>query len=144
MAIHTNNAMKEIETILKAKGIRPTAVRLLVYKFMAKESLAMSLNDIEAAFGQTERTTLFRSLKLFEEKGLVHKIEDGSGIAKFALETAGENGANEKLHLHFHCSKCGETQCLTDQTIPNISLPKGFKATDANLVVKGLCDKCYQ
>ena len=107
MAIHTNNAMKEIETILKAKGIRPTAVRLLVYKFMAKESLAMSLNDIEAAFGQTERTTLFRSLKLFEEKGLVHKIEDGSGIAKFALETAGENGANDKLHLHFHCSKCG-------------------------------------
>ena len=85
-----------------------------------------------------------RILKLFEEKGLVHKIEDGSGIAKFALETAGENGANDKLHLHFHCSKCGETQCLTDQTIPNISLPKGFKATDANLVVKGLCDKCYQ
>ncbi|MDN3595508.1 Fur family transcriptional regulator [Zunongwangia endophytica] len=134
--------MQEIEEILKAKGIRPTAVRLLVYKFMAQESLAMSLNDIEAAFDKTERTTLFRSLKLFEEKGLVHKIEDGSGMAKYALQTLEEGNVSDKLHLHFHCSKCGETQCLTDQTIPNISLPNGFKATDANLVVKGLCDKC--
>ncbi|WBL22785.1 MULTISPECIES: Fur family transcriptional regulator [unclassified Zunongwangia] len=134
--------MQKIEDILKAKGIRPTAVRLLVYKFMAQESLAMSLNDIEAAFDKTERTTLFRSLKLFEEKGLVHKIEDGSGIAKYALQTSEEGNVSDKLHLHFHCSKCGETQCLTDQTIPNISLPNGFKATDANLVVKGLCDKC--
>ncbi|WP_417884946.1 Fur family transcriptional regulator [Zunongwangia sp.] len=134
--------MKEIEAILKNKEIRPTAVRLLVYKFMAEESLAMSLSDIESAFDKTERTTLFRSLKLFEEKGLVHKIEDGTGVAKFALQTDGKDSVSDKLHLHFHCSCCGETQCLTNQTIPNINLPKGFKATDANLVVKGLCDKC--
>ncbi len=134
--------MKEVEEILKAKDIRPTAVRKLVYDYMAKEPLAVSLNDIEAAFDQTERTTIFRSLKLFEEKGLVHKIEDGSGIAKFALEQSNADEVTNKLHLHFHCSRCGETQCLTEQAIPNISLPKGFKATDANLVVKGICDKC--
>ncbi|MFZ0489362.1 MAG: transcriptional repressor, partial [Salegentibacter sp.] len=39
-------------------------------------------------------------------------------------------------------SRCNETFCLTDHRIPQISLPKGYKAEDVNLVVKGICEKC--
>ena len=118
-------------------------MRLLVYKFLNSRSVAMSLTDIEQNFEQSERTTLFRTLKTFEEKGIVHKIDDGSGVAKYALCEANCNCDFETdLHLHFHCTKCNETQCLTQQKIPNINLPLGFKALDANLVVKGLCSKC--
>lgn len=135
--------MEEQEIILQQKKIRPTAVRLLVLKYLANQSVAASLTDIENNFDRSERTTLYRTLKTFEDKGVVHKIDDGSGTAKYALcETECNCDLETDLHLHFHCNTCGETQCLTEQKIPHISLPKGFKAVDANLVVKGICSKC--
>lgn len=129
--------------ILTQKKVRPTAVRLLVLKYLSRQSVATSLTDIENNFDRSERTTLYRTLKTFEENGIVHKIDDGSGIAKFALcETECNCELETDLHLHFHCNNCGETQCLTEQKIPHINLPKGYMAMDANLVVKGICSKC--
>ena len=135
--------MKKTEDFLIQKQVKPTAMRLLVYKFLKKQLVATSLTDIELAFDKAERTTLYRTLKTFENNGLVHKIDDGSGIAKFALcEEQCNCELETDLHLHFHCANCNETQCLTEQKIPHINLPPGFKATDANLVVKGICNKC--
>lgn len=135
--------METIENILIQRKIRPTAMRLLICQFMEKQQAAVSLSDIGAAFEKSERTTLFRSLKTFEEKGMVHKIDDGSGIAKYALcEVNCTCDLETDLHLHFHCTKCDETVCLTEYKLPKISLPKNYKAEDANLVVKGICDKC--
>ena len=135
--------MKKTEDFLIQKQVKPTAMRLLVYKFLKKQLVATSLTDIELAFDKAERTTLYRTLKTFEKNGLVHKIDDGSGIAKFALcEEQCNCELETDLHLHFHCANCNETQCLTEQKIPHINLPPGFKATDANLVVKGICNKC--
>lgn len=131
------------ETILNQRNIRPTAMRVLVCRFLLEQTSAVSLTDLENAFEKVERTTLFRSLKTFEEKGMVHKIDDGSGIAKYALCNMDCNCELETdLHLHFHCSKCDETYCLNDYKLPKINLPKNYKAKNANLVVKGVCDKC--
>jgi len=135
--------MKKIEDFLIQKQVKPTAIRLLVYKFLEKQLVATSLTDIELTFDKAERTTIYRTLKTFEKNGLVHKIDDGSGIAKFALcEDQCNCELETDLHLHFHCTHCSETQCLTEQKIPHINLPPGFKAIDANLVVKGICNKC--
>lgn len=135
--------MKEIENILESKGVRPTAMRLLIYKFMAKKERALALADIEDAFDKADRTTLYRTLKTFEEKGVVHQIDDGTGVQKYAVCDQGCNcDLEQDLHLHFHCNTCGETVCLTEQKIPHINLPEGFVAEDANLVLKGICDKC--
>lgn len=135
--------MNEVEKLLQEKRVRPTAMRLLVYRFLEKQSVAASLSDIENTFEKSERTTLYRTLKTFEEKGLVHQIDDGTGVTKYALCEKGCNcDFDTDLHLHFHCNTCNETQCLPQQKIPRINLPPGFKAEDANLVVKGTCNKC--
>ncbi|KMQ71252.1 MULTISPECIES: Fur family transcriptional regulator [Chryseobacterium group] len=135
--------MNAIEEKLTKNGIRPTAMRLLIYQFMAKTKVAVALTDIENNFAKAERTTLFRTLKTFEEKGIVHQVEDGTGIFKYALCEPGCNCAiNQDLHLHFHCNICNETICLTEYKIPTINLPEGYISEDANLVVKGICEKC--
>mgnify|MGYP001344233370 CR=1 FL=1 len=135
--------MDEIEKVLKVYNIRPTATRLLMYKFLRKRNVAVTLNDIESGFDTSERTTLYRTIKTFEKKGLVHQIDDGTGVAKYALGEP-DSGINnsQDLHLHFHCTNCNETICLTDRKIPHISLPEGFVTQDMNLVLKGTCDKC--
>ena len=135
--------MSKIEKLLEEKNVRPTAMRILIYKFMAQKDSAVAMKDIESAFAKADRTTLYRSLKTFEEKNVVHQIDDGTGIAKYALCEEGCNCETEQdLHLHFHCSNCDETVCLTEHKIPQINLPDGFLAEEVNLVLTGICDKC--
>lgn len=135
--------MPEIEKLLQKQGIRPTAMRILIYSYLVQKKVAVALTDIENAFSKADRTTLYRSVKTFEEKGIVHQIEDGTGIMKYALCEDGCNcEIDTDLHLHFHCSICNETVCLTEHKIPHINLPPGYTAENVNLVVKGVCDKC--
>ena len=135
--------MKEIEKRLNDNGVRPTAMRILIYRYMAEKEIAVALTDIENVFAKADRTTLYCTLKTFEQKGIVHQIDDGTHISKFALCEPGCNCELEQdLHLHFHCTNCDETVCLTEQKIPHINLPDGYVAEDANLVLKGICEKC--
>lgn len=135
--------MKMIEELLKSRGIRVTAMRLLIYRFLAEREVAVALSDIECAFDKADRTTLYRTVKTFEAKDIVHQIDDGTGITKYALC---ENGCNceieTDLHLHFHCNDCSKTVCLTEYKIPQMKLPTGFVSENINLVVKGICNKC--
>jgi Fur family ferric uptake transcriptional regulator len=133
----------EIEKKLTEREVRPTAMRILVYRHLAERQAAVSLMDVESAFATADRSTLFRTLKTFEENGIVHQIDDGTGVTKYALcEQGCDCTLDQDLHLHFHCEHCGETVCLTEHKIPHINLPDGYVAEDANLVVKGICDKC--
>ncbi len=135
--------MNILEEILKNSNVKPTAMRLLVLQFLLNKKVAVSLTNIEDYFDDSERTTLYRTVKTFEEKGIVHKIDDGTGVTKYALCEENCNCEIETdLHLHFHCTKCNETVCMTDYKIPSISLPKNYIAENVNLVVKGTCEKC--
>ena len=135
--------MKTIEELFASKNIRITAMRLLIYKFLAQKQVTVTLSDIENAFDKADRTTLYRTVKTFEEKGIVHQVDDGTGITKYALCEQGCSCEIETdLHLHFHCNNCNTTICLTDHKIPQIKVPEGFVSENVNLVVKGICDKC--
>ncbi|TXD49255.1 Fur family transcriptional regulator [Polaribacter sp. IC073] len=135
--------MKTIEELFASKNIRITAMRLLIYKFLTQKQVTVTLSDIENAFDKADRTTLYRTVKTFEEKGIVHQIDDGTGITKYALCEQGCSCEIETdLHLHFHCNNCNTTICLTDHKIPQIKVPEGFVSENVNLVVKGICDKC--
>jgi Fur family transcriptional regulator, ferric uptake regulator len=125
------------------KKINPTAMRLLVLDLLLKQNSAISLSDIEKGLEPADRTTIYRTLKTFEEKGLTHIIDDGTGSPKYALclEECDDHEHHD-LHVHFYCTLCKETFCLPNSKIPTISLPNGFTATEMNLVVKGVCNKC--
>lgn len=135
--------MQTIEQFLESKAIRVTAMRILIYKYLSQKEVAVTLSDIENAFDKIERTTLYRTIKTFEDKGVVHQIDDGTGVTKYALcEPNCHCEIESDLHLHFHCMQCETTVCLTDHKIPKIKVPKGFVAEHVNLVVKGTCEKC--
>jgi len=137
--------MKKHEQILENNKVKPTAMRLLVLQFILNKKTALSLSQLENYFDNADRTTIYRTIKTFVEKGLVHKIDDGTGVTKYALcEENCECEIETDLHLHFHCTQCEETNCLTEHKIPHINLPEGFTAENVNMVVKGICDKCNQ
>jgi Fur family ferric uptake transcriptional regulator len=134
---------EETEALLVAKEISPTAMRILVLEHLLKQTAAVSLQDLEKTFTHSDRTTLYRTLKTFEEKGLIHEIQDGTEAAKYALCAAAcKAGSHYDLHLHFYCYNCKQTLCLPKHQVPEVLLPKHFQLKELKLVAKGICEEC--
>lgn len=134
--------MKHSESHLLEHGVRPTAVRILVWEKIEESHPhnLFSLKDIEEALPYMDRSSIFRTLRLFEEKDLLHNIEDGSGSMKYCICHC-EDGVH-RGHVHFQCTKCGTTYCLEDVHIPDVDLPENFLAAEYEYIVKGVCPKC--
>lgn len=136
---------KELENILIAKEVTPTPMRLMVLEFLLKQTAAVSLANHEKKFQYSDRTILYRTLKTFEEKGLIHHINDGSEASKYALcEAECKVGDHHDLHVHFYCNPCKELFCLPKTQIPQINLPGLYQLQEVSLVVRGICDSCTQ
>ncbi|ASO06023.1 MULTISPECIES: transcriptional repressor [Arenibacter] len=139
--------MTKTEKILSYHGIRPTQMRSKIYKFLKRKQSAVSFSDLKKAFVQksetnktANRTTFYRNLKIFEDKGLIHQINDGTGVAKYAIS---EDAGKKDLHLHFHCTQCLETTCLPSR-MPEDCLPAQYQTQGVNLVLRGICKKCLR
>lgn len=134
---------KEIEVKLTKRNIKPTAMRLLVLDYLVKQSSAVSLTDIENAFKNSDRITLYRTLRTFENSALIHSIDDGSGATKYAVcEEGCECNYPDDIHLHFFCEKCQRTFCLPKIKMPPLSAPENFQLSYVSLVGRGTCDQC--
>ena len=133
---------ENLEQKLLSNKIKPTSIRLLVLQKLTQRSSAIGLTELENSFELVDRTTLYRTLKTFEESKIIHSIEDGTGVTKYALCLESCNCELQDLHYHFHCTQCENTFCLTTLNIPTIDLPTNFKMNQANMVIKGLCANC--
>lgn len=136
----------ELERRLSEKQVTPTAMRLRVLDFLLQQEHAVGLADVEKGLGRSDRITLYRTLKTFEEKCLVHTVTDSAGMTKYALcdDNCLPGAQHHDTHVHFSCTACGETFCLPETTIPRIQLPGGFVSEEVTLLVKGTCGSCAQ
>jgi Fe2+/Zn2+ uptake regulation proteins len=134
--------MNNVDNKLNNRNIKPTAMRELVLDILIEQKVAISLSDLEQKFQKSDKVTLYRTLKTFEEKKLIHSIDDGTGAVKYALCKESCQCHPEDLHVHFFCLKCQHTFCLNDIPIPSINLPVNFDIENINMVVKGVCSNC--
>ena len=133
-----------IAHLLKHGNLRATNTRKLVLEeFIAAGNTALSSYEIEKKFEDLDRITLYRTLKTFEEVGIIHQAVDVSGKSKYALCSEDcSTHQHEDHHAHFYCKKCEKTVCLDDIKIPAINLPNKFRLEDSQLVLSGVCDAC--
>lgn len=133
-----------IEKRIEECGIRPTAVRLLVARTLSEANAPLSLLDIETKLDTAPKSTIFRTLSLFQQHHIVHTIEDGSGSLKYELCHCNDNHLHNEMHTHFYCEKCHRTYCLKETHIPHVELPDGFQMNSANYIIKGVCAECKE
>ncbi|MEX0724077.1 MAG: transcriptional repressor [Gracilimonas sp.] len=128
---------------LTDKDIRPTAVRLRVLNKFRSYNEAFSLNELEHELNPVDRSTLFRTLKTFEERGVIHTVNEEKGQVKYAICAKDCSCSyDDHMHVHFNCESCLKTYCLYDVRLKDVDLPSGFKPMDANVVIKGYCNAC--
>ena len=102
----SNIESQELEKKLENKKIKPTTMRMLVLQQLIQRTSAISLTELENSFERTDRSILYRTLKTFEKSKLIHSIDDGTVVSKYALFLKGCECKPEDLHVHFHCTDC--------------------------------------
>lgn len=128
--------------IFRLHGIRPTAVRLLIYQSMSKFHDTFSMADLEYDLDTVDKSTIFRTLEAFAEHHLIHEIEDGSGARKYCVCRNRVNCGPEELHCHFYCESCHKTFCLDHIHIPSVKYPDGYELHQVEYLMKGICPEC--
>jgi Fur family transcriptional regulator, ferric uptake regulator len=138
--------MKAEAEILQDFDLRKTTSRSAILSLFIKRPFALSYTDIEQEVAKGfDRVTVYRTLKTFVDKGVVHKVLDDGGSLKYALCTDLCTHANHHHeHVHFKCTVCGQTSCLDHTTIPQVTLPHGYEAKELNLLIQGICQNCGQ
>ncbi len=95
--------------------------------------------DVERKKIGVSRATIYRTLHLLVEAGLLRKLRFGDHDAY-----EGDYGYPE--HDHLYCTKCGEiTEFHNDELTAlreRVSRDRGFRAVSHRLVISGLCSNC--
>jgi Fur family ferric uptake transcriptional regulator len=133
---------EDLDKKLKQKNITPTSMRRLVLDILNKKGKAISLYEIEKEFDHVERSTIFRTLKTFQDHCIIHSVDDGTGAVKYALCDDDCTCNLDDQHLHFLCNNCGQTHCLKEIPVPRLEMPEGFDLESVNFVAKGICPNC--
>ena len=130
-----------IEQKLLSKNTNPTSMRILVYDFLEQQQTAMSQSDIQIHFFKADRVTIYRTLKTFEEKGIVHSIQENTTTKYILCHDGCDEQTHKDRHLHFYCKICKQTTCKEDFLIPQ-DTQQAYRIDEIKLFGKGICEKC--
>ncbi|WP_350286293.1 transcriptional repressor [uncultured Croceitalea sp.] len=131
---------QQSEQLLQRKGLKKTKLRHALIQHFIKTQHAQSYADIKQALMEaTDKSTLYRNLTAFEHAGLIHSINDYSGVTKYAFGEAPIQG-NE--HAHFVCECCETVYCMDGLAPLQLDIPKGFRAKRVQTIIRGICADC--
>jgi len=134
---------EQLIQVLKRHQLRLTSIRKEVLALFLERQEALSQHDLEEALGEVDRITLYRTLRSFEEKGLIHRAIDGTEKLRFALcQGLCTAHTHQDDHAHFHCEQCSRTLCLEGTQLPELNSPPGYKINQTHLILQGICADC--
>ena len=130
--------------LLQDFNLRNTTQREEILEIFLDNNHALSHADIEKKVGNAiDRVTVYRTLKTFLNKGVVHKVLDDCGVIKYALcKNTCTTHKHSHDHAHFKCVECGVTNCLENVVLPHINIPDGYEKLESNFLMIGICDQC--
>ncbi|VGO21249.1 Fur family transcriptional regulator [Pontiella sulfatireligans] len=129
---------------LKKKDARVTQARKIVLTQVFSRHDHFCADDLAAqlssGLNHVSRGTVYRTLALMEEAGLVRVIRDTDVHAHY------EHTFNHPHHEHMICDKCGDFIEFSDEKIMELITEackeKGFVERNHRIVVFGSCKSC--
>lgn len=130
---------------LQEKGYRLTPQRLMVVDALHSVDQHISAEEIysqvRARYPYANISTIYRTLELLKELGLVTEIALGDGRVRY-------HPAEKGHHHHLVCQKCGRIIDLPELVLlpleGALSRDYQFKADLKHLGIFGLCAKCQK
>lgn len=99
------------------------------------------LEDLKEAGRAVSRATVYRTLKLLVDAGLLRRIEIGP-------RTVFDHDYGYPAHDHLICTLCGEMiefqHPRLDDVLKEVAGERAFQAEGHSLVIRGICGECNQ
>ncbi len=135
--------MATIDTLqrrLANAGLRVTEPRRRLLETMRGLGDQFSADELLAETPDVGRATVFRTLRLFQELGVVCQVVLDDGGAAYSLSSA------EGHHHHLVCSSCGSVQNFASADIEDLlqelARRTGYDVAAHRLEVYGRCATC--
>jgi len=128
--------------ILDGVGLKKTPGRIAMLNIFLEAKNPMTQQEIMKKMSRVKLNyvSIYRTLETFVEAGIIHKVESGDRVWRFALGNEKKEGHG---HPHFTCRSCGITECIDEVKVPDkIPLKIGYIIEKQELFLKGLCPKC--
>jgi Fur family transcriptional regulator, ferric uptake regulator len=128
---------------LRARGLRWTPQRRLLLSVLSGANghitAAELIERCRAADPQTIPSTVYRTLDVLEELGLVQHGHGADGREEFHV-------LPETKHGHLHCRECGSSWEIeaseAHSLVKTLSRERGFAVDLTHLTVVGICADC--
>jgi Fur family ferric uptake transcriptional regulator len=137
--------LKDIYTRLLERGHKLTPQRWAIISiFLMNKGRHLSADDVYGLLRETYPNngiaTVYRTLELLEEIGVLRKQDFGDGRARYEM-------ADEDMdHHHLVCTRCGKIiefeDELMDQVERAVGLKMGFAVETRVVKFFGLCAEC--
>jgi Fur family ferric uptake transcriptional regulator len=129
--------------VLRGMGYRLTPQRMMVVEALHDTDKHVSAEEIYARvkekYPYANISTVYRTLELLKELGLVNEIALGDGCVRFHPAESGH-------HHHLVCQKCHSIIDLPESALAPLehvlSEKHQFKADLKHMAVFGLCSEC--
>jgi Fe2+ or Zn2+ uptake regulation protein len=127
---------------LRSRGQRVTPQRLVIHRALLELDRHVTAEELAAAVGErlpnVSTPTMYATLELFAELGIVRRISLGSGADLWDPRT--------DEHDHMACRRCGRIEDV-DAGVDvagalRAARRRGFRAERAEVLVSGLCSRC--
>lgn len=135
----------DMSSRLSELGYRLTPQRLMVVKAVEEADSHISAEEIylqiRARYPYMNISTVYRTLELLSELGLVTETDMGDGRVRY-------HSIGKGHHHHLVCQKCGEIIDVEESMLSplrgEIEQRYGFKVNMKHLAFFGLCSKCRE
>ena len=136
--------MPHLADRLRKEAHKLTGPRHAILHLLRLSAHPMSVKEIFSALPKNEcdLATIYRSLRLLEQMGIVKRYDFGDRTARFELLGEGDDGH----HHHLVCTRCAGIveldECFMTELEEQIAMRNGFKAVTHKLEFFGLCPQC--
>lgn len=134
---------RQMSATIKQQGRRMTPQRQLILSalgsFRGHVTAEEVYQKVSSQFPQVNVSTIYRTLELLEDLGLVTHTHFDNGITQYHLTSAG-------VHQHLVCQSCSSEQELGLEILEPLARELrntyGFAADLAHFAIVGLCRDC--
>lgn len=128
---------------LESQGKRKTPERFAILEKIYSSSTHIDVITLHTAMladgFRVSRATVYNTLGLLIEAGLVRSVAFGDGITRYERITAANN------HHHLVCTRCGKVKEMKAVELVGELLakkPRSFEPAYYTLYIFGMCSKC--
>jgi Fur family ferric uptake transcriptional regulator len=129
---------------LRNQARKITGPRQSILDILRRHPHPLSAREIHQRLpsGDCDLATVYRSMHLLEDMGMVKRFDLGRGGARFELLAEGDDGH----HHHLVCVRCTEVveidECFPEEIERGIADRSGFKSVTHRLEFFGVCPRC--